>query len=123
MGDPSLDYWSEVNGVYVPRSILENAAKIGDGERVFILFPKNHLDSILTSSAKSEKTEPVPEASAAIQWPTEPRSALDKIRDAIKDLAGAISKDKRADTPAEPEKKEANEGAVLVLSEDEEKSE
>jgi hypothetical protein len=55
MGDPSLDYWSEVNGVYVPRSILENAAKIGDGERVFILFPKNHLDSILTGSAKSEK--------------------------------------------------------------------
>jgi hypothetical protein len=38
-------------------------------------------------------------------------------------LAGAISKDKRADTPAEPEKKEANEGAVLVLSEDEEESE
>ena len=86
-------------------------------------FPKNHLDSILTGSAKSEKTNRVLEASAAIQWPTELRSALDEIRDAIKDLAGAISKDKRADTPAEPEKKEANEGAVLVLSEDEEKSE
>jgi hypothetical protein len=50
-----LDYWSEENGVYVPRSVFENAAKVGDCDRVFILFPKSQLDSILAGSAKSEK--------------------------------------------------------------------
>jgi HK97 family phage prohead protease len=118
----ALDYWSEEKGVYVPRSVLESAAKIGDSDRVFILFPKNQLDNILDGSALSEKTEPAPETSASVQWPAELRSVLHEIRDAIKDLAGAISKDKPAEPPAQPDKKDAGEGAVLILSEDEEKN-
>jgi hypothetical protein len=109
--------------------MLENAAKVGDSDRVFVLFPKSQLDSILAGSAKCEKTNPGPETCAGVQRPAELGSVLYEIRDAIKDLAGAISKDKLAEIPAQPivDKKDVGnadpgEGAVLVLSEEEEMS-
>jgi HK97 family phage prohead protease len=64
----ALDYWSEEKGVYVPRSILEKAAKVGDSDRVFVIFPKEQLDGVLAGTAKSDKTE-------AEQPPASPPSA------------------------------------------------
>jgi HK97 family phage prohead protease len=125
----ALDYWSEEKGVYVPRSVLENAAKMGDSDRVFVVFGKSELDSMLAGTAKTEKTEPEPETSAGVQWPPELGSVLHEIRDAIKDLAGAICKENPAETLDQPvaDKKDVGsadggEGAVLILSEEEEKS-
>jgi HK97 family phage prohead protease len=63
----ALDEWSEEKGVYVPRSLLEKAAKVGDTDRVFVIFDKSQLDEMLAGTAKGEKedkAEPQPEIPA-----------------------------------------------------------
>jgi HK97 family phage prohead protease len=53
----ALDEWSEEKGVYVPRSLLEKAAKVGDSDRVFVIFEKSQLDEMLAGTPKSEKED------------------------------------------------------------------
>jgi len=53
----ALDEWSEEKGVYVPRSILEKSAKVGDSNRVSVIFEKQQLDDILAGTAKGDKEE------------------------------------------------------------------
>jgi len=52
-----LDEWSEEKSVFVPRSILEKSAKVGDTDRVFVIFDKKELDDILAGKAKGEDEE------------------------------------------------------------------
>jgi len=63
----ALDEWSEEKGVFVPRSLLEKAAKVGDADRVFVIFEKSQLDGMLAGTAKGEKeddADPEPEIPA-----------------------------------------------------------
>jgi HK97 family phage prohead protease len=122
----ALDHWSEEKGIYVPRSMLENAARVGDSDRVFIVFPKNQVDSLLAGTEEAERIDREPEPSSAVDL----APALAEIRDAIKDLAGAILKQRKpSEMPVEPLSdnhaaetqagvQDAAEGAVLTLSEE-----
>ena len=49
----AIDEWSEEKGVFVPRSILEKSAKVGDSDRVFVIFEKQQLDDLLAGKAKA----------------------------------------------------------------------
>jgi HK97 family phage prohead protease len=130
----ALDYWSEEKGIYVPRCMLEKAAKVEDSDRVFILFPKSQLQNLLAGTTTSDIPDTDGKTSAAVQS-VDLAPALTEIRDAIKDLATAISKQsKPSETPGERvlDNKSADntesgsrgdgEGAVLILPEGEEKS-
>lgn len=62
----ALDEWNEEKSVIVPRALLEKAAKVGDGEKVFVLFEKGQYDEILAGEAKAEKEEPADAPAAPI---------------------------------------------------------
>src|SRR5262249_26596487 len=49
-----LDEWTEEKSIIIPRSILERAAKVGDSDRVFVIFGKSQLDDLLAGQAKTE---------------------------------------------------------------------
>src|SRR5262249_25092850 len=49
-----LDEWTEERSIIIPRSILERAAKVGDSDRVFVIFGKSQLDDLLAGQAKTE---------------------------------------------------------------------
>jgi len=122
----ALDEWSEEKGVYVPRALLEKAAKVGDADRVFVIFEKSQLDDILAGKAKGEKEEtPVPTQTAPVHhhelnMASGDRERVEKFDGAAADcpICKRLAKSENADPDKLPADQVVNneEGAALTLT-------
>jgi HK97 family phage prohead protease len=110
----ALDEWSEEKSVLVPRSLLENATKVGEGNRVFVLFDREKLDQVLAGKAKPEPQ--------LLQTPPDLSPVLSEINASLKTLLERTEKRPIAEdpSPADPvvDKKETD-AIVLELVEQE----
>jgi HK97 family phage prohead protease len=117
----ALDEWTEERSVIVPRSILEKAAKVGDSDRVFVIFGKSQLDDMLAGQAKTEP-ETTETASAAPAESLAP--ILTEINVQLKTLverSATSSKETPAVVDPSTHTKEGD-IVVLELADEEEKS-
>jgi HK97 family phage prohead protease len=103
----ALDEWSEEKNVLVPRSLLENATKVGDGNRVFVLFDREKLDQVLAGKAKPEPQ--------LLQTPPDLSPVLSEINASLKTLLERAERPIAKDPPPADPLADNKETDAIVL--------